>query len=158
MVAAHGMFFLYMWRAARIPIGSLFFAFEKYSDGFYGYTTGIWLRSTTRAVYFVTLVILQWGNLLSVRNKRLSILQADPFRAKRRNPWLPLGALFALVTAIFVTEVPGFHTLFGTAPVPIEYWFIPIPSPSASWCLTRFASSPCAPGQKAPLPRFRGSL
>jgi sodium/potassium-transporting ATPase subunit alpha len=128
-VIAHSMFFLYMWKYAKIPVGSLFFAFAKYSDGFYGHTADelVQFNNTGQCVYFVTLVILQWGNLLSVRNKRLSLLQADPFRAKRRNPWLPLGALFALVTAIFVTEVPGFHTLFGTARVPIEFWFIPIP-------------------------------
>jgi sodium/potassium-transporting ATPase subunit alpha len=129
MITAHAMFFLYMWKYARIPIGSLFFAFAKYSDGFYGHTAAELMSfvNTGQCVYFVTLVMLQWGNLLSVRNKRLSILQADPFRAKRRNVWLPLGALFALATAIFVTEVPGFHTLFGTAPVPIEFWFIPLP-------------------------------
>jgi sodium/potassium-transporting ATPase subunit alpha len=35
--------------------------------------------------------------------------------------------LVSLIIAIFVTEVPGFHTLFDTAPVPIEFWFIPLP-------------------------------
>ena len=128
-IIAHSMFFLYMWKHAGIPIHSLFFAFEKYSDGFYGYSEAELtnFNYTGQCVYFVTLVILQWGNLLSIRNKRLSILQADPIRAKRRNPWLILGALCALVIAIFVTEVKGIHNLFNTAPVPIEFWLIPIP-------------------------------
>jgi sodium/potassium-transporting ATPase subunit alpha len=77
-------------------------------------------------VYFVTLVIMQWGNILSVRSKRMSILQADPIRPARRNPWLPLAMIISLVIAIFVTEVPGIQSLFGTASVPIEYWFIPL--------------------------------
>jgi sodium/potassium-transporting ATPase subunit alpha len=128
-IVAHSMFFLYMWKHAGIPVRDLFFAFEKYSDGFHGYTQDelTHFNNTGQCVYFVTLVILQWGNLLSIRNKRLSVLQADPFRAKRRNPWLVLGAVFAFVIAIFVTEVPGIISLFNTASVPIEFWLIPIP-------------------------------
>ncbi|RDB19722.1 Sodium/potassium-transporting ATPase subunit alpha [Hypsizygus marmoreus] len=128
-IAAHSMFFLYMWKYAGIPVSALFFAFEKYSVGFYGHTQDELTRFNRvgQSVYFVTLVILQWGNLLSVRNKRLSIFQADPFRAKRRNPWLFAGALCALVIAIFVTEVPGIQKLFLTASVPTEFWLIPLP-------------------------------
>ena len=127
-VCAHSMFFLYMYRAAGIPLHSLFFAFENYTEGFYGYSQDelTYFNRVGQCVYFVTLVLLQWGNILSVRNKRMSILQADPVREKRRNPWLPLAMLASLVIAIFVTEVPGFHYLFNTAPVPLEFWFIPL--------------------------------
>ncbi|KAG6862101.1 hypothetical protein C0995_005911 [Termitomyces sp. Mi166 len=128
-VIAHVMFFLYMWKYAHIPARDLFLAFEKYSDGFYGYTQDELnhFNAVGQGVYFVTVVILQWGNLLSVRNKRLSILQADPIRKQRRNPWLFVGAIIAFVIAIFVTEVPGIQRLFGTASVPVEFWVIPLP-------------------------------
>lgn len=127
-LCAHAMFFLYMYKKAGIPFHALALGFERYSDGFYGYTTDelTHFNNVGQCVYFVTLVILQWGNILSVRNKRMSILQADPIRKKRRNPWLPLAMLTSLVIAIFVTEVPGLQRLFNTAPVPIEFWFIPI--------------------------------
>ncbi|KAH8660117.1 hypothetical protein BX600DRAFT_383393 [Xylariales sp. PMI_506] len=126
---AHSMFFLYMWKHAGIPIKDLFFAFEKYSDGFYGYTQAelTAFNATGQCVYFVCVVILQWGNILAVRNRRMSIVQADPFTKKRRNPWLLLSMLISLGIAIFVTEVPGIQNLFGTASVPIEFWLIPIP-------------------------------
>jgi sodium/potassium-transporting ATPase subunit alpha len=126
---AHAMFFFYMWKYARIPIGDLFFAFEKYTDGYFGYTQAELtnFNNTGQCVYFVTVVILQWGNLLSIRNKRLSILQADPIRPQRRNLWLFLGIIIALIIAIFVTEVQGIQKLFGTASVPIEFWLIPLP-------------------------------
>lgn len=128
-VCAHAMFFLYMWRHARIPIGDLFFAFESYSAGFHGYTQDELTHFNTvgQGVYFVTLVIMQWGNLLSIRNKRMSILQADPFRAKRRNPWLLGGIVMSFAIAIFVTMEPGLQSIFGTATVPIEFWLIPLP-------------------------------
>lgn len=128
-ICAHAMFFVYMWRHAKIPLHALFFAFEKYSDGFYGYTTEelIHFNTVGQSVYFVTLVILQWGNILSVRNKRLSILQADPIRKERRNPWLLLSMAISLGIAIFVTEVKGIQNLFITASIPLEHWFLPLP-------------------------------
>jgi len=128
-ICAHGMYFLFYWRHARIPASSLFLAFEKYSDGFYGYTEDelTALNVTAQSVYFVTLVILQLGNILSIRNKRLSILQAVSIRVQRRNPWLLLGAIVSIAIAIFVTEEPGIQSLFGTSSVPVEFWFIPVP-------------------------------
>jgi sodium/potassium-transporting ATPase subunit alpha len=67
------------------------------------------------------------GNILSIRNKQLSILQADPFREKRRNPWLLIGACISLSIAVFVTEQRGIQSIFGTASVPIEFWVLPLP-------------------------------
>ncbi|RAH78672.1 calcium ATPase [Aspergillus japonicus CBS 114.51] len=127
-VGAHAMFFLYMYKMAGIPFHALVFAFEKYSDGFYGYTEAelTHFNAVGQSVYFVSLVIMQWGNILSVRNKRLSILQADPLRKKQRNLWLPLAMLVSLAFAIFVTEEPGLQSLFNTASIPLEFWFIPL--------------------------------
>lgn len=129
MVTSHSMFFFYMYKYAGIPPSGLFLAFEKYTAGYYGYSQKELdnFLSTGQSIYFVTLVILQWGNLLSIRNRRMSIIQADPIRKKRRNPWIPLGMITALIIAIFVTEVNGIQNLFGTAKVPLEFWFIPIP-------------------------------
>ncbi|EST06947.1 P-type ATPase, A domain protein [Kalmanozyma brasiliensis GHG001] len=128
-LSAHAMFFFYIYKYAKIPVKDMFFAYEKFGDGFHGYTLDELnhFLAVGQCVYFVTLVILQWGNLLSVRNKRLSIFQADPIRKERRNPYLILGPLAALVIAIFVTEVKGIQNLFGTASIPIEFWLIPIP-------------------------------
>lgn len=131
-ICAHAMYFYYMHSVAGIPASSLFLAFEKWQDGYYGYTAdqlGHFVAAG-QSVYFVTLVILQWGNIMSVRNRKLSIFQANPFtRAKngRRNLWIPLGILLSLVIAIFVTEEPGMQNIFQTASIPIRFWFLPIP-------------------------------
>ncbi|RSH83619.1 hypothetical protein EHS25_005523 [Saitozyma podzolica] len=124
-VTTHAMFFYYMWTAAGIPITSMFFAFANYSDGFYGWSQDELnnFLSTGQCIYFVTLVILQIGNLNSVRNKRLSTFQNGP----HKNPALFLGPIISLAIAIFVTMEPGLQILFGTATVPIKFWLLPIP-------------------------------
>lgn len=126
--SAHAMFFLYMWKAAGIPFGELVFAFERYTAGFHGYSQQqlTHFNNVGQCVYFVTLVLLQWGNILSVRSKRMSLLQADPIRPARRNPWLPLAMAISLIIAIFVTEIPGLQSIFGTAAVPIKFWLMPL--------------------------------
>ncbi|KAI5458856.1 hypothetical protein BGZ63DRAFT_427226 [Mariannaea sp. PMI_226] len=155
-VIAHSMFFLYMWKYAGIPASSLFFAFENYSAGFYGYSQEELnnFNATGQCVYFVCLVMLQWGNILAVRNRRMSIVQADPFTEKRRNPWLILSMIISLGIAIFVTEVPGIQTLFGTASVPIEFWFIPIPLGLAILCVDEIRKLLVRLFPKGPLARI----
>jgi magnesium-transporting ATPase (P-type) len=80
---------------------------------FYGYSEDelTAFNVTGQSVYFVTLVILQLGNIHSIRNKRMNILQADPIRKKRRNPWLVLSAIISISIVIFVTEKPGLQSL-----------------------------------------------
>lgn len=128
-ITAHSMFFFYMWKYAGMPINELFFLFAGYDEGYRGYTKAELKQftNTGQCVYFVTLVFLQWGNILAVRNRRLSIVQSNPITGERRNLWLILSMLISLVIAIFVTEVPGIQRLFSTASIPIEFWFIPIP-------------------------------
>ncbi|KAF9912361.1 hypothetical protein EC991_011053 [Linnemannia zychae] len=94
--------------------------------------------NTGQCVTFVALVIMQWGNILSIRNRRLSILQADPIRPERRNLWLFAGMFAALLMAIFVTEVPWINKVMLTNPVPIKYWLLPIPCAVAVLLLDEF--------------------
>jgi sodium/potassium-transporting ATPase subunit alpha len=58
---------------------------------------------------------------MSVRTRRLSLLNHAPWR----NPYLLPAIIFAMVIAIFFLYVPKFHSVLGTAIVPVEYWFLP---------------------------------
>lgn len=129
-----------MYRKADIPFRAPVFAYEKYTNGFYGYTKAelVSFNNVGQCVYFVTLVLLQWGNILSIRNKRLSILQADPIRKQRRNPWLAGAVLVSLAIAGFVTQTPGTNKVFNTAPVPIEHWLLPPPTAVGILCMDEF--------------------
>ncbi|CAI4213502.1 unnamed protein product [Parascedosporium putredinis] len=114
-ITAHSMFFLYMYKYAGMPISELFFLFENYKEGYRGYTLAELnhFNATGQCVYFVTLVFLQLGNVLAMRNRRVSIVEADPFRRKRRNPWLILSMCTSIAIAVFVTEVPGIQNLLA---------------------------------------------
>lgn len=57
------------------------------------------------SVYFVTLVVMQFFNLLTVRTRYLSIFQAPPIGKKEtRNLWIIPAVLFALAVA-FICEL-----------------------------------------------------
>jgi sodium/potassium-transporting ATPase subunit alpha len=58
---------------------------------------------------------------MSIRNKRLLILQQRLTQKKGRNPWFLADAATSKVTAVFVTKVPDIHTLFRTARVLIKF-------------------------------------
>ncbi|KAG0268763.1 hypothetical protein DFQ27_005843 [Actinomortierella ambigua] len=83
--------------------------------------------NTGYCVTFVALVILQWGNILSIRNRRTSVLQNNPFWGRRQNLWIFVGMAMSLGIALLVTEVPSIQTLMLTGSVPIKYWLLPFP-------------------------------
>lgn len=69
----------------------------------------------------------QWFNLLAVRTRRLSIFQHPPILNKRsQNMYLLPAIVFALANAIFWLYVPAFQRSLQTAPVPVEFWFLPM--------------------------------
>lgn len=82
---------------------------------------------TGQSVTFITLVILQWGNVLCTRNRKISIIEGDPIRAKRRNLWVFAGMFAAFITAVIVTEVPVIQNVMQTGSVPLKYWLLPLP-------------------------------
>ncbi|KAK4442051.1 hypothetical protein QBC34DRAFT_456653 [Podospora aff. communis PSN243] len=79
------------------------------------------------SIYFVTLVVMQWFNLLAVRTRRLSIFQHPPlFNKATQNYYLFPAMLFALVMAFFWLYIPPLQPILGTTSVPVEHWFLPM--------------------------------
>ncbi|KAF8263726.1 sodium-potassium ATPase [Lactarius quietus] len=77
-----------------------------------------------QSVYFFTLVVMQWGNLLSTRTRRSSIFQQPPTWGVNRTT-IP-AAICALVIGIFFSYVPVFHNVFQTSNIPAIHFFIPM--------------------------------
>ncbi|KAF9524928.1 hypothetical protein CPB83DRAFT_897469 [Crepidotus variabilis] len=78
--------------------------------------------SKAQSIYFFTLVIMQWGNILATRGRRLCILQHTPLK----NPYI-FGAMpLTLLIAICFSYVPWFQRVFLTSGISVEYFFIPM--------------------------------
>lgn len=80
------------------------------------------LLNRAQSVYFFTLVIMQWGNLLATRGRKLSIFQHTP----ALNYYLFPAMGLALCLAVFFSYVPFFQKIFLTRGIPAENYFIPI--------------------------------
>ncbi|KAN0129017.1 sodium-potassium ATPase [Lactarius tabidus] len=77
-----------------------------------------------QSVYFFTLVVMQWGNLLSTRTRRSSILQQPPTWGVNRTT-IP-AAICALAIGIFFSYIPVFQNVFQTSKIPAIHFFIPM--------------------------------
>ena len=69
---------------------------------------------------------MQFGNLLSSRTRKLSILQQNPFAGVGRNLAIFPAMAISLVIASFFSYVPFFNKAFLTRGVDVEYWFLPV--------------------------------
>ncbi|KIW10599.1 hypothetical protein PV08_11563 [Exophiala spinifera] len=125
-VSAFAMSYWYLARKG-LSFGSLWWAFGNISTP-PGMTDDEVSHHLTVAssVYFVTLVVMQWFNVMALRTRHLSIFQHPPLFNKLTQNWLLFPALlFALVVALIFTFVPGMTDL-GCAHVPVEHWFLPM--------------------------------
>ncbi|KAG6357049.1 hypothetical protein INS49_014925 [Diaporthe citri] len=118
------MSYWYLERSG-IPFSRLWFGFgdpEGIDADYYASKLNV-----ASSIYFITLVVMQWFNLMSVRTRRLSIFQHPPlFNRKTQNVWLFPAILFALVMAFFWLYIPRLQEVLSTAAVPVEYWFLPM--------------------------------
>lgn len=125
--AAFFMFFYYFHKYAGIPPSKLVLSFNSWKDGYFGYSIDQLneFLYTGQTIFFVTLIITQFGNLLSTRTTYLSFFQHQPFRGETRNLYLFGAMLCSLLLAIFIVDVPIFQSVFSTRSPPIEFWLIP---------------------------------
>lgn len=128
MVSSNFMFFLYIGMQG-IPPSKVFLAFNNMTnpDGYMGFSASE-IQSfinTAQSIYFVNLVICQWGNVLATRTRRLSIVQANPLWGPNKNWYLFIAMICSFLIAIIILYGPAFNIYLNTSPIPVEFWFIP---------------------------------
>jgi len=139
--SAFGMWFYYMSSFGGFKIRDLFFAFDKYTAGFYGKTQHQLdeLKFTGQCVFFVTLVMVQiTGNLISTRTRELSFFQQLPFRGRTKNMNLFVFSFLSVCVAFVCVYLPLINRIFSTRPVPFQFWLIPIGCGLVIFCLDEF--------------------
>ncbi|TGZ77486.1 calcium ATPase [Ascodesmis nigricans] len=80
------------------------------------------------SIYFVNLVVMQFFNLLAVRTRRLSLLQAPPIlgRKETRNWRIIPAIVFAILIVFIFNYIPGIQRVILSTTVNVEYWFLPV--------------------------------
>ena len=68
---------------------------------------------------------MQYGGLLAVRNRRVSILNSNPLWGPRRNLAVPAGMLATALLGVANLYGPGLQRVFSTTPIPAKFWGIP---------------------------------
>lgn len=123
-LCSSAMGFWYLERQG-IPFSALVFHYGGWGNGL---DPGFVAEkvNTAQSIYYFTLVIMQWGNALAVRTRRLSILQHPPFFNPNTANYYLIPAMFAAAAvAFFFLYVPVFQNIFLTRHIPVEYIFIP---------------------------------
>ena len=70
------------------------------------------------------MIFMQYGGLLSVRNRRVSILNSNPLWGPRRNLAVPAGMAATALLGVANLYGPGFQNVFATTPIPSKFWGI----------------------------------
>ena len=125
MIESFSAFLCWFWYFSEqgLPASALFLAFDSYSDGYHGFSQDQLddMMYTGQSIFFVSLVITQFANLLSSRTRYVSFFQQNPFTRRARNLWLFAAMLVSSLIAILITQVGFFNDVFHTRPVPVRY-------------------------------------
>ncbi|KAJ7777899.1 calcium ATPase transmembrane domain M-containing protein [Mycena maculata] len=123
---AMAMWFLYMDHQG-LSFYDVILVYDKWTEGYKGFSTAQLTHfvSVGQCIYYVTMVFMQYGGLLSARNRRMSILNSNPLWGPRRNLAVPVGMVFTMLIAIVNLYGPGFERVFETAPIPGMFWGLP---------------------------------
>jgi len=126
-IAAFTLWFKYLGMQGLAP-SDIWLAFNNFGDGYSGTSDQLnEIVYTSQTIYFVTLVICQFGNLLAVRTRTRSVFQQNPLSGPTANPYLFAAMLASLVISLLIVYLPVFHDIFQTRPIPVQFWFWPIP-------------------------------
>ncbi|KAG1853182.1 hypothetical protein DFJ58DRAFT_884022 [Suillus subalutaceus] len=123
---AMGMWFLYMSQQG-LGFYDVILTFSNWGEGWQGFTSDQLTHfvDVGQCIYYVTVAIGQYGTLLSVRNRRVSILHSNPLWGPRRNLLVLLGMTGTILICIVNLYGAGFQRVFGTAPIPGMFWGLP---------------------------------
>jgi sodium/potassium-transporting ATPase subunit alpha len=78
------------------------------------------VEKAAQTSYFVSIVIVQWADIIICKTRMLSITQQ-----KMKNKNLNFALIFETALALFLTYTPGMETVFNTVPLQWEHFGFP---------------------------------
>ncbi|KAH0834143.1 hypothetical protein J3R83DRAFT_11446 [Lanmaoa asiatica] len=117
------MWFVYM-NQNGLGFYDVILTYNQWGDGWKGKSAAELtnLVNTGQCIYYVTMVFMQYGNLLAIRNRRVSLLQSNPLWGRRQNLVVPVGMIGTALIAIVNLYGPGLQSVFYTTPIPAMFW------------------------------------
>lgn len=125
-VSGFAMWFLYM-HLQGLGFYDLVLVYSRWKDGWAGKS----IEELTsyiqvgQCVYYVCLAIMQFGSLMAVRNRHVSVIDSNPLWGPRQNLVIPFSMISTIIICIICLYGPGLEDVFGTSPIPTMFWFIP---------------------------------
>src|SRR6267154_4011209 len=104
----------------RISLISLLMLASASSEWWHRFLRGLILMFII--ISYVTMVFMQYGNLLAIRNRRVSLLNSNPLWGPRRNLAVPIGMVATALIAVTNLYGPGLQRVFLTTPIPGMFW------------------------------------
>jgi sodium/potassium-transporting ATPase subunit alpha len=125
-LSGFGMWFLYM-NQQGLGFYDLVLVFDEWGDGWAGKSIDELTNyvNVGNCIYYVCLAIMQFGSILAVRNRHVSILESNPLWGPRQNLVIPFSMVSTIIICIICLYGPGLQNVFDTAPIPVMFWFIP---------------------------------
>ena len=68
------------------------------------------------------MVFMQYGVLLAIRNRRVSLLHSNPLWGPRQNLFVPVGMIGTAIIAVINLYGRGLQQVFSTTPIPAMFW------------------------------------
>jgi sodium/potassium-transporting ATPase subunit alpha len=107
-----------------IPLSSIFFTYASYGENPYINKTSdelTLIQQKGQCIYYVSLCMMQFFNLLSSRTRHVSFFKHNPFFGKARNLTIIFGILFSTCVGLVITLIPFLNHIFKTHPVPVKF-------------------------------------
>jgi len=109
-----------------IPFNVLSLSYGEFPNGYSAEKIDD-LNKTVSSIYFITLVLMQFFNLLATRTRYLSVFQQKPILDRSTSNYALFFAIaFALGVTFFFNYIPWFEKVLNTAHVPVVNYFIAI--------------------------------
>ncbi|CEP03211.1 Cation-transporting P-type ATPase N-terminal domain-containing protein [Plasmodiophora brassicae] len=130
-LSCFGMFFLY-WRWQGFGFYDLMLVFDNWKEEYKGHTLEDLNAklAVSQSIFYVTMTIMQFGNILATRNRRMSMWHSNPFWGPRRNKALLIVMAIHLIICVlnvYISTAPGVNNIFRFGYVPYQFWLLPIP-------------------------------
>jgi sodium/potassium-transporting ATPase subunit alpha len=120
------IFFVYLYWYGNFQPSQVFLAYGRFAPSLSDDERSN-LINTGQTISFVTLVIVQtFGNVYVTRTHKLSLFQSLPVLKSHRNLFLFIAQLIAVAIMLIIIYVPVFNSIFKTAPIPVQFYFIPL--------------------------------